>query len=121
MLLLEFNDLDSAGDIAWVRTCPCGVVGEDMCDPSGIAETAEGGYWNCSWSRKSKAQNRMNKCVFWCLGDNPYDDEDDWTNGAQMRCFREQGRKFKDGTRKFRELGKWIMGRNSDGKVTCEK
>ena len=65
----------------------------------------------------------MNKCEWTCHGDDIDDSSDDFTTGAKVRCFREQGKKFReeDGERKLRELGKWVLGENSENKIKCEK
>ena len=108
------------GEVAWVKTCPCGAHDtHDICDPVGIKDTAEGGFWKCGWHRNGVAQQRMNRCHWTCRGDNYLSDADDVETGAKMRCFREQGKRFREGTRKRRDLGKWELGRNSDGLVSC--
>merc|ERR1711979_157925 len=95
-------------------------VKPDGCDPKGIdfpEPPAEGGFWNCGWHRKGPVQQRMNRCHWECFGEDPVDDSDNWVTGAKVRCFREQGRKFRAGTRKFRELFTWKIGGNKDHQV----
>merc|ERR1712088_131623 len=129
---VEFNDNETPGKLAWVKTCPCGTGTEeepvvpDGCDPKGIdfpKPPAEGGFWKCGWHRKGPAQQRMNRCKWTCYGDDFEDDSDNWQTGAKVRCFREQGRKFRDGTRKWRELFKWEIGGNPNHqleKISCD-
>jgi len=101
-------------------------VKPDGCDPKGIdfpEPPAEGGFWNCGWHRKGPVQQRMNRCHWECFGEDPVDDSDNWVTGAKVRCFREQGRKFRAGTRKFRELFTWKIGGNKDHqveKISCD-
>jgi len=128
----EGNTFDFDNDLDWVRTCPCGVgspekpVVKDGCDPQAIDfpnPPAEGGFWKCGWHRRGPKQQRMNRCEWTCHGDDFEDDEDNWTTGAKVRCFREQGRQFRDGTRKFRELFTWKIGGNKNHqieKISCD-
>ena len=121
---IEFNGLESEGEIVLVNTCPCSAsVVQDICDPTGITKTVFGnGFWKCDWHRNNKAQQRMNRCFWRCREDDLRQKHPDWRRtGGKARCFREQGKNFKEGSRKQRILGKWEFGRKATSPVSCKK
>lgn len=134
---IEFNDNDTPGDLVWAKLCPCGEGGDgeiDGCDASAIGNNGVGGFWHCGyWHRAGPEELRMAKCYYMCYGnpDDKSDESGNWFTAAKGRCFREQGKLHRpaarnlneprNSPRKFREMYKWDLGKNSKDKMDCTK